>query len=112
MRANVTALRPFLVKATREAREKLAGELFALDHVRELVEKAAIAGQASVRLTQQAPLDLRNTDAAAKLEAWAAAEKLRVEWPTRMVVGQDGRDLVLQEALVSWEEAGGGERKA
>jgi hypothetical protein len=105
MRAAVNALRPFLVKMTREAREKMAAELYAIDRVRELIEAAAIAGQASVRLTQQKPIDLRSTDAAAKLEAWAAGEKLRVEWVTRMVVGQDGRDLVLQEAVVNWAES-------
>jgi hypothetical protein len=111
MRPPINALRPFLVKATKEAREKMAGDLFNLDRVRELVGKAAIDGHASLRLTQSAPLDLRSTDAAAKLEAWAASQKLRVEWVTRMVAGQDGRELVLQEALVSWEEPDSG-RKA
>jgi hypothetical protein len=104
MRAPVNALRPFLVKATAEAREKLAAELYHPDRVKDLAATAALAGATDVRLTQEVATDLQRTDAARALEAWATGQKLRVTWETRNMIGPDGREIHVQEPVVSWPD--------
>jgi hypothetical protein len=105
MRAPVNALRPFLVKATAEAREKLAAELYHSDRVKGLATTAALAGASSLRLTQEAAIDLQRTEAARALEAWASGQRLHLAWEPRNLRADDGRDIRVHEPVVSWSDA-------
>jgi hypothetical protein len=104
MRDPRNALRPFAVKETQAARDKLAATLYAPDRVRELVVTAAQAGLDSVRISQDTPTPLRHTPAAAELAAWAAALKFTLVWETRLVAGPDGRQISIFEPVLGWEE--------
>jgi len=48
-------------------------------------------------------LAIRQTEAARKLEKWAKAEGLRLEWQSRTADMPDGRRVEVQEPEFSWE---------
>ena len=64
MRDPRNALRPYLVKETQAAREKLAAGLFAIEAVRNQITEAALRGEGAIRVTLgQVTAELRDTDA-------------------------------------------------
>ncbi len=76
-------LPPFLdrIKAeTRAARDRLAGELFALDAVRAAVGAAANKGQTMAPIRPPYPVDLRDTDAAQAAVKHLKDSGLKVAW--------------------------------
>jgi hypothetical protein len=106
MRTPVNALRPFLVTTTADAREKLAAALYHPDRVKDLLTITALAGASSLRLTQEAAIDLQRTEAARALEAWASGQRLHLAWEPRNLRADDGRDIRVHEPVVSWGDAG------
>lgn len=104
MRPPIDALRPKLVEFTKEGRTKFADQSYDLDHVRDIVIKAALAGYDSVKLTQSGALNLRNTPAATRLKVWAEEMGLRLEWEARRSFLPDGREVQIEEPILSWQE--------
>ena len=103
MRDPRNALRPFLVKETKTACERLAGELFRLDNVRDAITDAAMRGEGAVRLTLgEATAELRQTEAAGKLVAWCKDNGLRLEWTERILDRPNGLRLRTAEAVIIW----------
>lgn len=106
MKPPLAPFRPTLHSLAQEAAEKAAATLYALDHVRELAMQAALAGHGSVRITQEGTADLQDTEAAVKLIAWAAKEKLPLDWSPRPVTLPDGRSAWVREPVLTWRVVG------
>jgi hypothetical protein len=105
MRDPRNAFRPFIVKETQEARERLAAEHFKLEAVREKISEAAQRGEGALRLPLgQLTAELRETEAARKLAAWCEANGLKLEWAERVLERPNGLKLRTMEALISWVE--------
>jgi hypothetical protein len=105
MRDPRNAFRPFIVKATQEARERLAATHFDLEAVREKITKAALLGEGAIRLPLgQLTAELRETEAARELAAWCELNGLKLEWAERVLERPNGLKLRTMEALISWVE--------
>lgn len=105
MRDPRNAFRPFILKETADAREKLAATHFALDALREKISEAAARGEGALRLPLgQLTAELRETEAARKLKAWCELNGLRLEWAERVLERPNGLKLRTMEAVVIWVE--------
>lgn len=105
MRDPRNAFRPFIVKETGEARERLAAEHFALDAVREKISEAARRGEGALRLPLgQLTAELRETEAAKKLAAWCDKNGLALDWVERVLERPNGLKLRTMEATITWVE--------
>jgi hypothetical protein len=97
------AFRPFIVKETQAAREKLAAAHFALEAVREKISAAAMRGEGALRLPLgQLTAELRETKPARELAAWCERNGLSLEWAERVLERPDGFKLRTAEAIISW----------
>jgi hypothetical protein len=105
MRDPRNKLRPFIVKETQEAREKLAALHFALEPVREKITEAALRGEGALRLPLgQLTAELRETEAARELAAWCEVNGLKLEWAERVLERANGLKLRTMEAVITWVE--------
>ena len=103
MRDPRNALRPFIVKETQAAREKLAAHHFDLTAVREIITAAPARGEGATRLTLgQTAVELRATEAAAKLLAWCEQNGLNVEWEEVVIPRENGLKLRTCELVITW----------
>lgn len=105
MRDPRNALRPFIVKETQAAREKLAAQHFDLTAVRDAITAAAARGEGATRLTLgQIAVELRATEAADRLLAWCEQNGLTVEWEETVLTRPNGLKLRTAELVISWVE--------
>ena len=105
MRDPRNAFRPFIVKETQAAREKLAAKHFALDPVREKISEAAARGEGAIRLPLgQLAAELRDTEAARRLAEWCAQNSLAVEWAEVTLERPNGLKLHTAELVITWVE--------
>jgi hypothetical protein len=103
MRDPRNALRPFIVKETQAAREKLAAAHFDLTTVRDTITAAAMRGEGAIRLPLgQAAVELRTTEAADKLLAWCDQNRLSIEWEETVIPRPNGLKLRTAELVISW----------
>jgi hypothetical protein len=112
MKAEVAKLLPTLRQETSAALEVAAAELLDLDRVRLAMFKAARSGLWGMRMRLPDGLPVRQTEAARKLDKWAKAEGLRLEWQSRTADMPDGRRVEVQEPEFSWEPTNHDSRKA
>jgi len=105
MRDPRNAFRPFIVKETQDAREKLATAHFDLEGVREKISDAAMRGEGALRLPLgHLTAELRETEAARELAAWCEKNGLRLEWVERVVDRSDGVRLRTSEPQILWAD--------
>lgn len=105
MRDPRNAFRPFIVKETQAAREKLAEVHFALAAVRDKISEAAMRGEGALRLPLgQLAAELRETEAARKLAEWCEQNGLKLEWAERVLERPNGLKLRTMEAVITWVE--------
>ena len=104
MRSPLAKLRPFLTKATLEARERYASGALARDKVRALMTEAADAGRSAVRVALT--MNVRGTKAALTLETWAEEEGFILTWEDRSVDRPDRPRETIFEPELRWIEAG------
>lgn len=103
MRDPRNALRPFIVKETQAAREKLAAHHFDLEAVRDAISAAAMRGEGAIRLPLgQTTVELRATEAADKLLVWCEQNGLSVEWEETVLTRPNGLKLRTAEPVISW----------
>ncbi|MCA3653528.1 MAG: hypothetical protein IOC54_17110 [Methylobacterium sp.] len=103
MRDPRNALKPFLVKETQAAREKLAARHFALDAITQRVTEAAMRGEGAIRLCLgEQSAELRTTKAATELLAWCERNGLRAEWIEITIPRPNGLRLRTAELVLSW----------
>lgn len=103
MRDPRNALRPFIVKETQAAREKLAAHHFDLAAVRDAITAAAARGEGSTRLTLgQTAVELRATEAAERLLVWCDENGLQVEWEETVLTRPNGLKLRTSELVITW----------
>ena len=95
--------RAWPIAAMRQLRARVAAERLDLDRVRLSMFMAARSGLWGVRMQLPDGLAIRQTEAARKLEKWAKAEGLRLEWQSRTADMPDGRRVEVQEPEFSWE---------
>jgi hypothetical protein len=105
MLARLNAIKPFAVQEANKAREKVAGELLNLDGVKAAIIEAAMRGEFAVKLPLGAlAVELRGTEAAAQLAAWAKENRLKLEWVERNIERPNGLKVKVAEAVLSWGE--------
>lgn len=105
MRDPRNALRPFVEKETKAAREKLASEHFKLEALRDGITEAAARGEGSMRLPLEGvTAELRGTDAAKAMEEWCKENRFRLEWTERIIERPNGLRLRTAEAVIIWIE--------
>jgi len=105
MRDPRNVLKPFLVKETQAARERLAAAHFDLEAISARMTDAAMRGEGTLRLPLgQVAAELRATGAADKLASWCQAQGLRLEWTEKLVERPNGLRLRTAEAILSWIE--------
>ncbi len=105
MRDPRNAFRPFIIKETQAAREKLAEVHFALEAVRDKISEAAMRGEGALRLPLgQLAAELRETEAARKLAEWCEANGLRIEWAEITLERPNGLKLRTAEMVITWVE--------
>lgn len=104
MRDPRNALRPFAVKETQAARERLAAQAFNLEAAREAVIEAAARGEGRARLSLgDAQTDLSQTEAAKALSDWAAGSGFTLTWQDTLTARPNGLRVLLQEPVIEWE---------
>lgn len=105
MRDPRNALRPFVIKATREACDKAALELFDLHKLADSILSAAIRGEGALKIPLgPLALDLRGTDAAKALVAWVQDSGMKLEWAERHVERPNGLKVKVAEPVISWTD--------
>lgn len=105
MRDPRNAVRHFAVKATGEALERCAEQVFGLDAVKEAITAAALKGEGAVKLSLNGlALDLRATAAATKLAEWVGRNAMRLEWAERTAERPNGLKVKVAEPIISWTE--------
>jgi hypothetical protein len=103
MRSPLNAIKPFLVGEAASARERLAGELYNLDKLKGVVIEAANRGECAVKLAHDAvAVDLKETEAAAKLAEWIEENGMRLEWVERLADRPNSLKVWIREPLISW----------
>jgi hypothetical protein len=103
MRDPRNALRPFIMKETQAAREKLAAAHFDLEATRDAISAAAMRGEGAIRLPLgQTAVELRATEAAEKLLAWCEQNGLQVEWEETVIARPNGLKLRTSELVITW----------
>lgn len=105
MRDPRNALRPFVLKETDDARERLAAAHFALETVREQITAAASRGEGSVRLPL-GPItaELRGTEASHRLAEWCKQQGIGLEWVEKIAERSNGIRLRTAEPILSWHD--------
>jgi hypothetical protein len=105
MRDPRNAFRPFIVKETQTAREKLAAVHFDLEAVRNKISDAAMRGEGALRLPLgQLTAELRDTEAARKLAEWCEKNGLKLEWAEITLDRPNGLKLRTAELVITWLE--------
>ncbi len=105
MRDPRNAFRPFIVKETQAAREKLAAQHFDLESVRDKISEAAMRGEGAIRLPLgQLTTELRETEAARKLAEWCERNGLAMEWADTVLERPNGLRLRTAELVITWLE--------
>lgn len=103
MRAKLAPLLPYIHELTQASREKIAGEILSRETARTLITEAAGRGEGSVRLTLgEHMIELRGTEAAAKLLAWCGDQGFRTEWAEVTLERRNGIKLKTAELIISW----------
>jgi hypothetical protein len=105
MRAPLNALKPYAIKEAQSERERVAGVQYHADRLRDAVSEAARRGELAVKLPHgEIVTELRGTEAADNLAAWAEKNGLRVEWAERLVERPNGLRVKIAEPVISWGE--------
>ena len=96
-----------ILELAQSQREKMAAELFDLDTVAQLMTKAAARGEGGIRIAQEMPLDLRETQAAktlyAKLEEGGFKPKWLEATQKETFAGRETSTfIVFYELTVTW----------
>lgn len=103
--AGKARLRPDLERTAREAREKLAAELFNIEALRAAMAKAASGGFLFVTILVPSMLDLRDTPAGRAALAWLHGEGFSAVWDQRRAVDVGRLDEAASDLVVSWSKA-------
>ena len=105
MRSPLNAIKPFLVEEAATARERLASELYNLDRLKAAVIEAARRGEYGVKIAHGAvAVDLKETEAGAKLAEWIEKNGMRLEWAERLAERPNALKVWIREPLISWAD--------